>query len=320
MSQGHALNSHPSVLRALLAAVALAVCARSGCAAEPKQIYLSEAPPAELRFVAIDPAHGAIDEHWLLNEITLALQARSGWPLKSSGTTTTEWFGLRTRLVEDRSQIVFQYVHVARNRVGEEWGETFSLPVSYQVQRSNVLFLIRLTPPRKGELARLRTPGISFLPTPKLKPIEELLDDFITILGSAETLELHHSFLLDGEADAVGSPERCLRKFEYVLGRYAYARNEQRVFDPGHDDVFLFRTARESVPLKIIATNNRGGSRVFYEAWLPFELRADGTVGDYDLASSVSSEINRILHDEATREAARIPDNNDEDGGSRDRR
>lgn len=320
MSQGLALNSRRTLLRALLAAVALQVLAKSGCAAEPREIYLSAAPAAELRFVAIDPAHGAIDEHWLLNEITLALQARSGWPLKSSGVTTTEWFGLRTRLVEEQSQIVFQYVHVARNKVGEEWGETLSLPVSYQVQRSNVLFLIRLLPPRKAELAKLRIPGVSFLPTPKLRPVEDLIDDFISILGSAETLELRHSFLFDGEVDAVGSPERCIRKFEYVLGRYAYARNEQRVFDPGHDDVFLFRTARESVPLKIIATNNRGGSRVFYEAWLPFELRADGTVGGYDLASSVSSEINRILHDEPTREAAGTPDNSDEGGRSRDRR
>jgi hypothetical protein len=315
-----AVISHRRVLPAMLAAMVLAALTRSGWAAEPKQIYISPATPVELRFVAIDPAHGAIDEHWLLNEITMALQARSGWPLKSSGTTTTEWFGLRTRLEEDRSQIVFQYVHVARNRVGEEWGETLSLPVSYQVQRSNVLFLIRLAPPTKAELAKLRMPGVSFLPTPKLRPIEELVDDFISILESAETLELHHAFLFDGEVDAVGSPERCLKKFEYVLGRYAYARNEQRVFDPRHDDVFLFRTARESVPLKIIASNNRGGSRIFYEAWLPFELRADGTVGGYDLASSVSSEINRVLHDTPTREAAGAPDNVAEDGRSRDRR
>lgn len=314
------MNSYRTLLRTTLTVAALAALVPAfATATDSRQIYVPETPQVALRFVAIDPAHGAIDEHWLLNQLVLALQAQSGWPLKISGTQTTELFGLRTRLVEDQSQIVFEYVHVARNRSGEEWGETLSLPVLYQVQKSDVLYLIRLLPPRKADLVHLRMPGISFLPTPKLEPTDELLEDFAAILSGAENLKLHHAFLFDGQVDVATPPERCLEKLDYVLGRYAYAKDERRVFDPKHDDVFLFRTAQESVPLKIVAMNNRGGSRIFYEAWLPFELRADGTVGGYDLASSVSSEITQVLEDTPTRQAAGVPGNVDE-SRSHDRR
>ena len=308
------MNSYRTILRAMLASAALGALITSGSAAEPARLYVMSAAPVQLRFVAIDPAQGAIDQHWILNELTMALQARSDWPLTSSGTATTESFGLRARLVEEQSQILFQYVHIARNRVGEEWGEILSLPVTYQVQKSNVLYLIRLQPPKTAELEKLKTPGISFLPTPKLKQVEELIDDFTSILANAETVELHHTFLVDGEVDVAGSPEGCLQKFDYVLGRYAYAKDERRDFDPKHDDVFLFRTAKESVPLRVVAVNNRGGSRVFYQAWLPFELRADGSVGEYDLALSMKSEINRVLRDGQAREAGSVA----EDGRSHD--
>jgi hypothetical protein len=58
-----------------------------------------------------------------------------------------------------------------------------------------------------------------------------------------------------------------------------------------------------SVPLKIAAVHYRGGSKVFYEAWVPFELRADGTVRGYDLAPALKSEVLRILEDQPAREA-----------------
>jgi hypothetical protein len=313
------MNSYRTVLRAIHTIAVLVALVEPGFSAEPRQLYVPPAPSVELRFAAIDPAHSAIDEHWLLNELAMALQARSDWPLKISGTTTTESFGLRTRLVEEQSQIAFQYVHVARNKAGEEWGEILSLPVSYQIQRSDALFLIHLLPPQKADFVRLRMPGISFLPAPKLIPTEQLIEDFVAILGSAATLELHHAFLFEGEVDVAGSPQRCIEKLDYVLGRYAYAKDERRLFDPKRDDVFLFRTARESVPLKIVALNNRGSSSVFYAAWLPFALRADGTVGGYDLAFSVSSEIKRVLQDAPTRQAAGVSGNIEEDR-SRDRR
>jgi hypothetical protein len=296
------MNNYRSALTMMLVAAASLAFGPPGSAAERMQFVVPTKAPAVLRFVAIDPARGAIDQEWLLKEITAALQARSDWPLSSSGKATTELSGLRTRLDEDQSQIVFEYVHVDRNRFGEEWGETLTIPVPYQVEKTGVLFIIRLGPPGLADFVPRRTPGVSFLPVPKLAPVMRLFDDFSAIMDGAETLELHHAFLLLGQLEAAASPQSCIEKFDYALGRYAYAKNEERVFDAKHDDIFLFRTAAQSIPLKIAALEHGSGSRIFYEAWVPFELRADGTVLDYDLPTVVSAEVDRVLRDVPTRD------------------
>ena len=297
------MKGYPSFLTVMLAALAsLAPCA-PGFAADHVEFFVPAVGPMVLRFAAIDPAHGDIDQHHLLQELVTALQARSNLQLTTAGTTTTELSGLRTHLSEDRSQIVFEYVHVAHNKAGDEWGETLTIPVSYQVQKAHALYLIRLEPARVADVSKRRTPGISFLTVPKLARIPELIDDFSAIIGNAESLALHQDYLLLGETDSAMQPQGCIDKLDFALGRYAYGKNEERTFNPKLENVFLFRTAHESFPLKVVAVNDRGHSRVFYEARLPFELHADGTVQGYDLADAVKSEIKRMLQDPVTQEA-----------------
>jgi len=297
------MKGYASILTMRLAALACLALSAPGFAEDHVQFYVPALGPIALRFAAIDPARGAIDQHQLLQELTAALQATSNKQLTALGNTTTELSGLRTRLLEDQSQIVFEYVHIARNKEGDEWGETLSIPVSYRIQKSDVLFLIRLEPARIADVAKRRAPGIFFLSVPKLRSIPELIDDFSGVMGGAESLELHHDYLLLGQMDSALPPQHCLDKLDFELGRYAYGKNEQRTFNPKLDNVFLFRTAHESFPLKVMAVNDRGHSKVFYEARLPFALRADGTVKGYDLADSVRSEIGRMLQDAPTRQA-----------------
>lgn len=293
------MKGFPSTLTALLAALGfLAPCA-PGHAADHVQFFVPAVGPMILRFAAIDPAHGDIDQHRLLQEVVAGLQARSNFQLTTAGVTTTELSGLRTHLAENESRIVFEYVHVARNKAGEEWGETLTIPVSYQVQKAHALYLIRLEPSRVADVSKRRTPGIVFLTVPRLGSIPQLIDDFAAIIGNAETLELQQSYLLLGETNSVLLPERCIDKLDFALGRYAYGKNEERTFDPKLEDVFLFRTAHESFPLKVVAVNDRGHSKVFYEARLPFELRADGTVRGYDLEDAVKSALKKMLQDPA---------------------
>jgi hypothetical protein len=299
------MNNYRPVLAMMLLVAALLALVPPGSAAERVQFYVPTGEAAVLRFVAIDPAGGAIDERWLLKEVTAALQARTHWPLRISGNVTKELSGLRTRLDEDQSRIVFEYVHVNRNKVGEEWGETLTIPVPYQVEKTGVLFIIHLGPSPPADLVTSRTPGVAFLPAPKLAPVMQLLDDFSAIMDGADTLELHHAFLLLGQLEAAASAQVCIEKFDYALGRYAYAKDEERVFDPRHDNVFLFRTAEASIPLKIAALEHGSGSRVFYEAWAPFELRADGTMQDDNLPEVVSAEVDRIVRGVATQVATR---------------
>lgn len=297
------MKGYVSILTLVFSVAAFLAPSAPSFAQDHVQFYVPAAGPMVLRFAAIDPARGSIDQHRLLQELTAALQASSTQQLTTLGNTTTEISGLRTRLLEDQSQIVFEYVHLARNKQGDEWGETLTIPLSYRIQKSDVLFLIHLEPARIAEVAKRRAPGIFFLPVPKLDSIPHLIDDFSGIIAGAETLELRHDYLLLGQMDSTLPPQHCLNNLDFELGRYAYGKNEEHTFNPKLDDVFLFRTAHESFPLKVVAVNDRGHSRVFYEARLPFELRADGTVKGYDLADSVRFEMARMLQDAPTREA-----------------
>jgi hypothetical protein len=295
---GFELNRYCFVLSKLLPAAAFVLLSTPASSAQLTQYYLPATAPVTVRFSAVDPARGPIDERWLLAELAAALQAQSGRQFKSAGEATAELTGLRSRLDQEGSRIVFEYVHVARNRIGDEWGQTLTIPVSYRIERGNDVITIRLRPPQTAEFATRGTPGVFFLPTPKLGPITELFGDFSAIMYNAPFLKLHHSFLLGGAEEAGVSPEACIANFDRLLGRYGYAKGEERIFDPTHDDVFLYRTARDSVPLKIAAVPYRGGSKVFYEAWVPFELHADGTVTGYDLPPALESEVRRILDDQ----------------------
>ncbi len=292
---GLELNRLCFVLRKLLTAAALVLFSTPGSSAQLTQFYVPRIAAVTLRFSALDPARAPIDEPWLLAELTTALQAQSGWQLKSTGEMTTELSGLRTRLDQGQSQIVFEYVHVARNRTGYEWGQTLTIPVAYRIERGNEVITIALWPPQMADFATRGTPGVFFVPTPKLRPIAELFDDFTALMHGAATVKLRHSLILGGAEEAGVSPETCISNFDRLLGRYGYAKDEERVFDPKHDDVFLYRTAQDSIPLKVTAVPYRGGSKVFYEASVPFELRADGTVTGYDLPLALTYEVRQVL-------------------------
>jgi hypothetical protein len=292
---GFELNRSCFALSGLLTAAALVLFSTPGSSAQLTQYYVPRIAAVTLRFSALDPVRAPIDERWLLAELTAALRAQSGWQLKSTGEVTAELSGLRTRLDQGQSRIVFEYVHVARSKTGYEWGQTLTIPVSYRIERGNEVITIGLWPPQMAEFATRRTPGVFFVPTPKLRPIAEVFDDFTALMRGASAVKLHHSFILGGTEESGVSPETCISNFDRLLGRYGYAKDEERVFDPKHDDVFLYRTAQDSVPLKVTAVPYRGGSKVFYEASLPFELRADGTVTGYDLPLALMYEVRQVL-------------------------
>jgi hypothetical protein len=299
---GFELNRYCFSLSKLLPAAAFVLFCTVGACAQYTQYYLPTTAPVNLMFSALDPARAPIDEGWLLAELTASLQAQSGQRFKSVGEATAELTGLRARLDQESSQIVFEYVHVARNRIGDEWGQTLTIPVAYRVERANDVFIIRLWPPQTAEFSTRTTPGVFFLPTPKLGHIKDLFGDFSAIMAGAPALRVRHSFLLGGAKEAGIAPQACIANFDRLLGRYGYAKGEEHVFDPLHDDVFLYRTAQDSVALKIAAVPYGGGSKVFYEAWVPFELHANGTVAGYDLPPALESEVRRILEDQPRRE------------------
>jgi hypothetical protein len=49
--------------------------------------------------------------------------------------------------------------------------------------------------------------------------------------------------------------------------------------------------------MKVVAIRYRGGSKVFYEAWVPFWLRANGTLQGIELPPVLRAEVRRVLED-----------------------
>jgi hypothetical protein len=253
------------------------------------QLNAPQPSPVTLKFRSSDPAHKLIDEGWLLQRLVEALQARSHWPLRSDNQPIADLSGLRTRLDQPQSRIVFQYVHVDHNQESVEWGQTLTLPVAYEIERANDDITVRLLPPEQAEFATRKNPALIFS-TPKLWPAEKVFADFAAIMEVAQSLKLRSEIHITGEENSTFKPDSCLANFERLLGRDAHGAVSA-------DRVFSYRAGKMIVPLKIAALPYRDGTKVLYEASLPFELGADGTGDGYDLPATLQSDIRRILND-----------------------
>lgn len=262
---------------------------------EHTQLGVPKHEPVTLKFRAFDPARVLIDEQLILRNLTSALQTKSRLPLKNNR-GPIELVGLRTILDQGQSQIVFQYVNVERSPSGNEYGQLLSIPVTYQVERGNDDITVRLLPPEKADFTTRRL-MLSFLTSLKLGPVDELFADFSAVLDAVPTLKLRLSFLAKGEAIANFKPESVIGNFERLLGRHAYGYNEERVYDLKRDNVFSYRIGQERVPLKVAAFSYRDGTKIVYEAKLPYQLAGDGTSEGYDLPSTIKSDIDHILND-----------------------
>ena len=65
------MKGYPSVLTMMLAAIAFLALSEPGVAEDHVQFFVPAMGPVVLRFAAIDPARGAIDQHRLLQEIKI---------------------------------------------------------------------------------------------------------------------------------------------------------------------------------------------------------------------------------------------------------
>src|SRR5579872_4432958 len=95
------MKGYVSILTLVFSVAAFLAPSAPSLAQDHVQFYVPAVGPTVLRFAAIDPARGSIDQHRLLQELTAALQARSTQQLTTLGNTTTEISGLRTRLLEE---------------------------------------------------------------------------------------------------------------------------------------------------------------------------------------------------------------------------
>jgi hypothetical protein len=203
--------------------------------------------------------------------------------------------GLRTVLKLSSSRILFQYVHVNQHYdTGSEYGQILVIPVSFQIVRDNDSFTVRLTPPEKADLV---TQSLLFLPPRKLGSTDELLDDFVNVMASMAGVKVGMQSLIQGELTSVYKPESVLGNFERLLGRHSYGYSEKGIYDLKRDNVFSYRVDQERFALKVAVFPYRDGTKVTYEASLPYKVSANGATEGFDLPQKLKVDIEKVLND-----------------------
>jgi len=267
-------------------------------AAFAEDIVLIDVPKHDtvvLKFIAFDPARVLIDESQLLRMLTSNLQGKSKFPLRSDNhPVIQEQLGLRAALDQRNSKIIFQYVHVNHHRDGSEYGQWLSFPVSYVIERNNDDVTIQLIPPEKSEMTTRR---LLFMPPPKLGPANELLDDFSNVLNAAPTVKIKMLALVKGEVTSNFKPESILGNFERLLGRHKYGYSEERKYDLKRDNVFSYQLGQERFPLKVAVFPYRDGTKIVFEAFLPYQISADGYTEGFDVSETLKNDVQKIVND-----------------------
>ena len=285
------LSDRRSILAKILASavIAFTVPTASASSWEIHDVDIPKQSPVVLKFKAFDPVHAPIQESWLINSVIAALNAETRWPLKSDNSSIADLSGLRCRVDEGRAMVLFQYVHVDHNLESEEWGQTLTFPVAYQIEHTDDYIQIQLVPPERAALATRKSP-IPFFSAPKLWPTDKVVSDFATVMSAASSLRLRHDARVKGEENSSFRLESCVANFERLLGYFRFGSGTR-------EGVFAYRTGQLRVPLTIAAVPYRDGTKILYDAPLPFELRPDGTGDGYELPANLAADIHRILSD-----------------------
>lgn len=263
----------------------------------PVEVPLTGLQPLTLTFSAFDPARVLIDEAAVLRELVASLRTRSKWPLKTNGANTIErMIGLRTVLDSKKQVIRLQYVHIDRHASnGAEYGQFFTVPVGYQIERGDKDLRITLQPPESAELT---TRALFLFSPPKLGPADELLQDLqANVLAAAKPIKLRFSALAKGEVNAGFKPESVLGNFERLMGRHTYGYREDRVYDLKRDNVFSYRVGQERVALKLAVFPYRDGTKAQYEARLPYAIASDGSTEGFDSIDKLRQDVEKVIND-----------------------
>jgi uncharacterized protein YigE (DUF2233 family) len=242
--------------------------------------------PVVLKFDGFDPTQAPVDEQWLLSSLSEALQAASRWSARSDRGAPP--MALRARVEPNQSQIVLQYAHLARN-LNAEWGQTLTFPVGYEVQRGKKNLTVRLNIPTQGNLVARPNPDAT-KPLPRLEPTAAVLDDLSKIMAAAPAVTLQHEVKISGEEHSKLTPQVAMSNVGHSLAPYAFGKLTQ-------PNIFAYRAGAMTVPLRITAERDRSGTKVLYEATLPYSLTADGKTSGYDLPAALGADIRRMLND-----------------------
>lgn len=299
------IPSRLQLSKTVLACVFFWFTTTSQAADEVTTVTLPVGEVIDLKFAAVSPKGAEIDASLILAALAHELQKASKMPLRksaprnSAGDEVVTAVGMRASLNHKEKKLIVQYVNIdLRTHIRgqkSEHGPTLTVPISFDVQRESDFMTIRLTPPHDAILH----PGdvVSQMFSRKLRPTDDMLADFVSIFGSLPQSKLTFFEAFKGEVNTTFKPESTLANFERILGRYVSRGPDATIYDVKRDNLFSYRVDQQLIVLKLAVFPYRDGTKIAYEASLPYTLGANGYKFSYDLPDRFKVGVEKIAND-----------------------
>jgi len=190
----------------------------------------------------------------------------------------------------------FQYCSILQSKDQRDFtsGQLFSIPIVYEIERGNNELMVKLNMPEKAELL---TRTFAFFSPPQIPSTDEIINDYSNIFSNTMKMELKFTALVKGDTNANLKPESALANFVRLLGRHSNRKSDQNIDDPMQGNIFSYLVGKDRVPLKISVFPYRDGSKIVYEADIPYFILADGSNVGYDLPEKLKLDIDKIIND-----------------------
>lgn len=279
---------------AAIAATAL-LCAYAPVRANDlTQVELPAAEPAALHFQAFDPQHVLVNENTLLAQIARAGQeATRLHPRDRRTDTIVTTIGSKISLNVATRAINIEYFAIEKGSSGLMRSTDLLIPVAYEIERSTDQVTVHLTFPQQG---RLDTKTMFLFGALKLPPTAELNADYLTVASAMSTAAARMSTQVRGEIESKYKPEAVIGNFERLWGRPS-TESVRQTNSVGREGTFVYTAGGTRTAVRVLAFPYHDGTKVQYEASLPYELKPDGSSSGGASLAALEQAVREIAND-----------------------
>ena len=281
-------------LFAAIAATALLCAYATACANDLAQVDIPAAEAAALHFQAFDPQHVLVNENTLLTQITRAGQEATRYHARdrrSDSIVTT--LGCKVSLNVATRSINIEYFAVEKGNSGLMRSTDLLIPVTYEIERGADQVTVHLNFPQQG---RMDTKSMFLFGPLKLPPTADLNADYLTVASAMSTAAAQLSTQVRGEIESKYKPEAVIGNFERLWGRPSTEAVRQ-TNSVGREGTFVYTANGARTTVRVSAFPYHDGTKVQYEANLPYQLKPDGTSSGGASLAALEQAVREIAND-----------------------
>lgn len=282
-------------LLAAFAAMALLCAGAPARANDITQTALPTVEAAALHFQAFDPQHVLVNENALLTQIARAGQDATRYRnLRERRTDTISTsLGSKVSLSVANHTINVEYFAIEKGNSGVMRSTDLKIPVTYEIERGTDQVTVHLQFPSQGTLD---TKAMFLFGALKLPPAADLDADYLAVASAMSTAAAVMSTQVRGEIESKYKPEAVIGNFERLWGR----PTTEAVRQPnsvGREGTFVYTANGARTIVRVLAFPYHDGTKVQYEATMPYELKPDGTSSGGTALAGLEQAVRTVAND-----------------------